>query len=220
MRSPVTLNPLSARDPMSSPLPTVGSAPVKTPEAATAGRRFTSGGRGNARAAGFTLVEVLVAVLVISIGMLGVAKLVLAAVTSNDSAYFRTQAADLAYSVLDAMRANRAYASTTAGYQLSFLQNPNATVMCDALGSDCTPAEMAQYDLYRWRRQLASALPQGNGQIAVNPAPAPGQVATATITIEWNDSVAQWALVNDSNAQGAAKDTTPDTQTFTLESAL
>lgn len=189
-------------------------------DARLTGQRLSARERARARAAGFTLVEVLVAVLVISIGMLGVAKLVLAAVTANDSAYFRTQAADLAYSILDAMRANRAYATTTSGYQLSFTQSPNMTVQCDALGSDCTPAEMAQYDLYRWRKQLANSLPQGNGQVIVTLAPVSGQLATATITIQWNDSVAQWALVNGSNAKGAATDTTPDTQTFTLESAL
>ncbi len=216
----MTSYPLSARDPNSSPPPTIGSAPVRAAEAGTARGRFAASARGNARAGGFTLVEVLVAVLVISIGMLGVAKLVLTAVTANDSAYFRTQAADLAYSILDAMRANRAYAATTGGYQLSFGQSPNMTIQCDALGADCTPAEMAQYDLYRWRQQLASALPQGNGQVIVTPAPAAGQVATATITVQWNDSVAQWALVNASSAPGAPKDTTPDTQKFTLESAL
>ncbi len=214
MRSAVTSNPMSARDPLSNPLPAIGCLLAKAPAAPPAGQRPP------ARAGGFTLVEVLVAILVISIGMLGVAKLVLAAVTSNDSAYFRTQAADLAYSILDAMRANRAYATTTTGYQLSFSQTPDPTVQCDALGSDCTPAEMAQYDLYRWRAQLAGALPQGNGQIVVSPAAVSGQVATATITIQWNDSVAQWALVNHSSAAGAPADTTPDTQSFTLESAL
>ena len=216
----MTSYPPSARDPKSRPRPIIGSVPVKASQAAGAGKRFPDSTRGTARAGGFTLVEVLVAVLVISIGMLGVAKLVLAAVTANDSAYFRTQAADLAYSILDAMRANRAYAATTTGYQISFAQSPNMTVQCDALGSDCTPAEMAQYDLYRWRKQLAGALPQGNGQVVITPATVAGQVATATISVQWNDSVAQWAIVNDSHAKGAATDTTPDTQTFTLESAL
>ena len=211
---------MRTRDPTSRLPALFGPVAAATADTATARRQCAAGGGAVARVGGFTLVEVLVAVLVISIGMLGVAKLVLAAVTANDSAYFRTQAANLAYSILDAMRANRAYASTTSGYQLSLTQSPNATIMCDALGSDCTPAEMAQYDLYRWRAQLASALPQGNGQVAITPAPASGQVATATITIQWDDSVAQWALVNDSNAHGTATDTTPDTQTFTLESAL
>jgi type IV pilus assembly protein PilV len=48
---------------------------------------------------GFTLVEVLVTLLVLSIGLLGIAKLLLVSSRANDSAYMRTQATALAYSL-------------------------------------------------------------------------------------------------------------------------
>lgn len=166
---------------------------------------------------GFTLVEVLVAVLVISIGMLGVARLVLAAVKANDSAYFRGQAAALAYSILDEMRANHGYAVTSPGYTVAYGTYANPGVDCVA--STCTPAQIAQYDLYMWKQQLSSAstvttgaLPSGDGQIVMTYPAGSGQV-TATITIRWDDSVAQWAF-------GASKGTTPTLASFTLESAL
>lgn len=167
-----------------------------------------------ARSRGFTLVEVLVAVLIISIGLLGVARLVLAAVKANDSAYFRGQAAALAYSILDDMRANRGYAITSPGYQVAYGAMATPAVMCDA-GSACTPAEIAQYQLYTWKQQLSAAaggtLPSGDGEVQMS-FPTSGQ-PVATITIEWDDRVAQWAF-------GAPKNSTPNLTTFTLESVL
>lgn len=187
MSSPVTSNPMSAR-------------------------------KQNAAARGFTLVEVLVALLVISIGLLGVAKLVLAAVKANDSAYLRGQASALAYSILDDMRANRAYAVSNLGYNVGFGAYANPGFTCTGVASTCTPAQIAKYDLYMWKQQLSSAskvtsgaLPSGDGQI-VMAVSGTGQV-TATITVEWDDSIAQWAF-------GATKSATPALTTFTLESGL
>lgn len=60
--------------------------------------------------AGFSMIEVLVAVLVLAIGLLGVAALQTHALKNNQSALQRSQASMLAYYMLDAMRANRAVA--------------------------------------------------------------------------------------------------------------
>lgn len=175
-------------------------------------------GKSAAAAAGFTLVEVLVALLVISIGLLGVAKLVLAAVKANDSAYLRGQASALAYSILDDMRANHAYALTAPGYTVAYGAYANPGFTCLGAATTCTPTQIAQYDLYMWKQKLSAAsvvtsgaLPSGDGQI-VMAVSATGQV-TATITVEWDDSIAQWAF-------GAPKNVTPNLTTFTLESGL
>ena len=56
---------------------------------------------------GFTLVEALIALLVLSIGLLGVAALQLIALQNNNNAMFRSQATYLAYDIADRMRANR-----------------------------------------------------------------------------------------------------------------
>lgn len=165
---------------------------------------------------GFTLIEVLVAVLVISVGMLGVARLVLAAITANDSAYFRTQAANLAYSILDQMRANRAAASTAPGYTVAYTTYSSAGAAapydCLGTGNICSPTEMTQYNLYEWQQQLGTALPSGQGEIVMGYPAGSGQVS-ATITVKWDDSLAHWAF-------GGAKTANPNYQTFTLESAL
>lgn len=72
-------------------------------------RRATA---SHARSGGFTLIEVLVAVVVLSIGLLGVGKMVLYSARANGSAYMRSEATEQAYAVLDYMRANRTVALT------------------------------------------------------------------------------------------------------------
>ncbi len=176
------------------------------------------------RARGFTLVEVLVAVLVVSIGLLGVARLVLAAVKANDSAYFRTQAADLAYSMLDEIRANREYAITTSGYDASpgTVGSPGN---CLNVTPVCTPQEMANYQIYNWEQLLATGgvLPNGKGYIKITPSTGPGVLPTATITVTWDDSIAQEAFVpgtSTTSSTGGGPATPSTTGTFTLETAL
>lgn len=219
MIAPATTKPMRIRH--RTARPSAGSGPVRPNrlEAASARSRRPDPHCRNGRAGGFTLVEVLVAVLVISIGMLGVARLVLAAVKANDSAYFRTQAANLAYSILDEMRANRAYALTAPGYQVNFGAYTNPGFTCTGSGVTCTPAQIAQYELYMWKQQLTSAstvttgaLPSGDGQIVMN-YPGGASQPTATITIEWDDRIAQWAF-------GAPQNSNPNLETFTLEAAL
>ena len=56
---------------------------------------------------GFTLIEVLIALLVMSIGLLGIGKIMMLSARANDSALMRSQATALGYTILDAMRANR-----------------------------------------------------------------------------------------------------------------
>jgi len=140
---------------------------------------------------GFTLVEVLVALLVLSIGLLGVGKLVLFSARANDSAYMRSQATALGYSILDAMRANRQTA-LTQGYDIgaaSGAANPGTT--CSVA---CTTALLAQADLWNWKNRLQTALgPTGDGSVqtvsVLNPVTGTSAV-TATVIVQWDDRVA------------------------------
>jgi type IV pilus assembly protein PilV len=175
---------------------------------------------------GFTLVEVLVSLLVISIGLLGVAKLVLAAMKANDSAYFRGQATNLAYAILDDIRANRAALLVTPGYQVAYGPDAEPATLCTA-GVVCNPTQQAAYDVWVWKCRLSAAnnnvenacnpsgvtlgaLPSGDGQIVLNNI---GNQWMATITVRWDDSVAAWAF-------GTPAAAAPDPMTFTLETGL
>jgi type IV pilus assembly protein PilV len=145
------------------------------------------------RAAGFTLIEVLIALVVMCIGVLGIGKLVLLSARANDSAYMRSQATALAYSVLDAMRANR-QAALSGSYVVAVGQDP-AALTCTA-AAPCDSGQQAQNDLAQWKASLTSELPGGDGSVAtvggVDTLTGAANV-TATVTVQWLDTVAQQA---------------------------
>lgn len=161
---------------------------------------------------GFTLIEVLVSLVVMSIGLLGIAKLVLYSAHSNDSAYMRSQATELAYEILDTMRANKAQA-LAGNYNTALTAAPTAPgVLCLGTGANCNATQLAAYDVYEWKERLAAptgALPSGEGSVTV----AGANPATATIIVSWDDSAAQAAIA--ATGYGVA---TP--MTITLETVL
>ena len=132
---------------------------------------------------GFTLVEVLVALVVLSVGLLGMAKMVMVSAHSNDSAYLRSQATALAYQAMDSMRANLS-ASTTNGYITPMGFMPAAAGNCAAY---CPPPALALSDVYGWKQHLLKALPSGTGSITTS-ATFP---VIATVMVQWDDSAAQ-----------------------------
>ncbi len=146
---------------------------------------------------GFTLVEVMVALLVMSIGLLGISKLVLLSARSNDSAYLRTQATALAYGILDAMHSNRQTA-INGGYVVASAKTfADPGVQCSQAAPCTTPTVLAQYDLYQWKQRLLALGPLGDGaiQIASVTDPVSGTTnTTATITVTWDDTVALQSL--------------------------
>jgi type IV pilus assembly protein PilV len=143
---------------------------------------------------GFSLVEVLVALLVLSIGLLGIGKLVLFSARANDSAYLRTQATAVAYSILDAMHANR-QAAINGSYLIASAQAAaDPGVQCNNAAPCTNSLTLAQYDLYQWKQRLLALGPAGNGSIttAAVTDPVSGTTSTTTtITVTWDDTVAQ-----------------------------
>ena len=133
---------------------------------------------------GFTLLEILVAMVVLSIGLLGLAGLMTTSMRDNLSASHRTQATWMAYDMIDRMRANRA--SAFAGTYNTPLAAPAPCVA--AAPATTLPAQTQ--DLEAWKSQLACVLPEGAGSIAVDG----GRVAT--IVIQWNDSRGTQGVAN------------------------
>lgn len=107
---------------------------------------------------GFSLVEVLVALIVLTIGMLGIAGLYVTTLRASGSALLRMQAVNLAGDMADRIRANPNAGTAYAGVQA----NNNCS---SALPADCSAGAMAADDLFRWRVQLAAALPD-DGNVA------------------------------------------------------
>jgi type IV pilus assembly protein PilV len=107
---------------------------------------------------GVTLLEILVAILIISFGLLGTAGLQAVGLRASVSANQRTASTLLAYDAADRMRANMVGVAAGNYHNYTATQNTN----CLALAG-CTPAQMAQHDMYEWNVAIAAALPQGVG---------------------------------------------------------
>lgn len=141
---------------------------------------------------GFSLVEVLVAVLVLAIGLIGIAAMQTVGIRYNHSASLRYQATLLSYDILDRMRANARYARTTTGYAIGLGEGATAnacesstTAASPTTASVCTEAQIASTDLAKWKAALAANLPKGDGAIVIQDTP--GGLIFA-ITVNWDDS--------------------------------
>jgi len=108
------------------------------------------------RQSGITLLEVLIAVLVLAIGLLGIAGLQTSALTNNFVSYQYTQAAILTQSMVERMRANRLGVIGSAGtsyYALTAGSPPAPTINCSSGG--CTnPSDQAKWDMAVWYNEV------------------------------------------------------------------
>jgi len=119
-----------------------------------------------ARRRGFTLLEVLIALLVFSLGLLGMAGLLIVSVKTNHSAYLRTQASFLAQSMADRMRANMPRV-WTGDYDDGY---PSGDTDPCSGGAACSRADIATRDKAQWSTQLQDLLPNAAGTIVCTPA--------------------------------------------------
>ena len=115
---------------------------------------------------GFTLLEVLVALVILSVGLLGLAGLQTTGIRNNHSANLRSQATILAYDITDRIRANKA----------------NSAAYAVAIGSDPSGgATVAEGDIDEWLNALSERLPDGDGSIEIN-------AEIVTIQVQWIDT--------------------------------
>jgi type IV pilus assembly protein PilV len=147
---------------------------------------------------GFSLVEVMVALIVLSVGLLGIARMQSLALSSTSVASQRSMAAIEAESLAGAMHANRGYWSNSdvanATIQLTgsaVAVTAGAPILSAAIGTApdctaaaCTPEKMAAYDLTNWASDLNGVLPGNYTNIACdNVTP-----ETCVITVTWAES--------------------------------
>jgi type IV pilus assembly protein PilV len=132
---------------------------------------------------GFTLIEALVALVVLSIGMLGIAALYVEGLRASRAALVRTEAVTLATDMADRIRANR-----DAGAAYEGAAAVAADADCEAGGAGCTPAELAAHDLFIWGEAIGDALPGGSGSVThLDLDPNDGTPPVYEVTVTWTE---------------------------------
>lgn len=114
--------------------------------------------------AGFSLLEILIAVLVLSIGVLGLAGLQFFGLKEGQTSYQRSQATLLAYEIADRMRASRQQAAAGAFALDPATPAPAASSDCSSVA--CSASVLAAYDLRDWDQRVRTTLPSGKASIS------------------------------------------------------
>ena len=132
---------------------------------------------------GFTLIEVMVAVFVLAVGILGMAVMQAVSVRESQNSIFRSQADILAADMADRLRANRADA--TDPLSTNYVTDGTAVVAgtCQGTTANCNAVQMASYDIAQWQTQITnSSLPSGVGIITRNDG-----TSEYTILVFWDE---------------------------------
>ncbi|MGM0769454.1 MAG: type IV pilus modification protein PilV [Pseudomonadota bacterium] len=163
------------------------------------------------RQRGITLIEILVTMIILAIGLLGLAGLMMDGLKNNQSAYLRTQASILAYDMADRIRINRdrAIAGDYDGYSTSGDSGVTNLPACVGNADGCSAADQVNLDLAEWTREIQGAggtalLPDGEGSITR------GAGNLFTITVGWQET--QWDEESEARAT--------DLQQFAVEFSL
>ncbi|MBV1914484.1 MAG: type IV pilus modification protein PilV [Pseudomonadales bacterium] len=135
------------------------------------------------RQQGFTLLEILVSLVILAVGLLGLAGLQSASVINNHGSLMRSEASLLSYDILERIRTNRDQALTTNRYLSDFGDSASSYSTCAAT---CTPPELASHDLNQWKSDIAAQLPGGEAEIARESLPVG---AIYVVTVRWDEMI-------------------------------
>ncbi len=137
--------------------------------------------QGNKRQRGSSLIEVMVALVVLGVGLLGVLAMQARSNQYGQSTYYYAQAVFLANDIADAMRTTPAVAG---GYNILFDDPIPTAKTCDSSTISCSAGELRDWNLNKWLTNVARFLPQGKASIQ-----AAGD--NTVITVRFNDARAE-----------------------------
>lgn len=135
----------------------------------------------NLKHQGFSLLEVLISMLLISISMLGIASLITQSMQMGQDGLLRTQAIILTGNMIESMEANNA-----AAFNQRYVISAETAIVSlpDCLQIYCTPEQLATFDLGLWKQTITEQLPNGTGAIT---ATVNGNIVNYTLIISWHE---------------------------------
>lgn len=160
---------------------------------------------------GFSLIEVMISLVIIAVGMLGVAGIMALSMNNDTSSRLQSLAALEATSMATAIQANQAYWVNGAGASSSQTASTSSSQACNG-GTACTASSIADEDLSNWGYTIAQSLPNGTGTVDCSTQAQTGTSPAATtcsIGIQWQVN----QMANDHQTSTAA---TVSTQSYVL----
>lgn len=149
--------------------------------------------RRRSAAAGYVLLEALVAVVIASVGFIGAARMQTLGLAMNNSALTRQKATLLGYQMADRIRANQ------AGVSVRAYDRPSAgPIDCLSSASGCTPLQLAGADVGEWQSEIAAQLPASTGVVCLDSTPDDGDPGTPqcdgngnviAVKVWWTDKI-------------------------------
>jgi type IV pilus assembly protein PilV len=140
------------------------------------------------KTAGFAMLEVLIAMVVILFGVLGIAGMQMYAINNTENARYQSLATVLASSMSAKMQANVAYWGTpppSVTLNGSTITGGPSTYAGSCVNAVCTAQQMASFDLQNWGADIASGLPSGTAKMTCS-TPS-GTPSICTLTITWSE---------------------------------
>lgn len=141
---------------------------------------------------GIALIEVLVSIVILAIGLLGIANMLILAQRSNTSSYMKQQAVQCIYDIFDKMKAN-SQAAINGSYNVSNIGSStggSSSPPVNCAASICTSTQLASFDTWYWLNKDLTKLPNGQGSVTTALSGVSGNTLV-TVTVQWDDSVAQ-----------------------------
>jgi type IV pilus assembly protein PilV len=172
------------------------------------------------RARGFTLLEVMVALMITSVGLLGIAKIQALAYASTGSASLRSLVALQAAGLAASMHANRNYWSAGLAAPLVITAvhiTSDATMEATAIAANCTslttpcdPTTLAAFDLHDYALALNGMMPSSN-PITTITCPTVNNPVSCTINVTWGEHTVS---INNQSAASTVQTTSASSGTF------
>jgi type IV pilus assembly protein PilV len=149
---------------------------------------------------GSVLFETMIAIVVVSLGFLGFARLQIGGLAAANSGLLRSSAVYLSYQMTDRMRAN--WPGVTAGAYNNLTGVPSNP---GCVAANCSPAQMAANDYYEWNQEAAALLPDGVAIVCHDSTPDDGVPGAAacdgvgdafTVKVWWTEKGTQYMFAS------------------------
>lgn len=146
--------------------------------------KTTERGIARHRQGGMTLIESLVALVVLALGVLGLIGFQMRTLKDSRDGVGRSRAIVAVQDIAERIRSNPELVAATmaANYTTGF--GALAAPAQNCLNAVCTPAQLAAYDLWRWKASIAAALPGGQGAIS----PSAGDPRQFAVMVGWREN--------------------------------